>query len=99
CCNPARRASAADCGQSCMPLGSKLNPGSRLADCTMLPAQNKAGPEVETLVGKGVPPLRVWMTSAGLAPHPVPPELERTPLCIWCIESACENKLVGTGTD
>ena len=61
---------------------SRLKPGKRLAGCTILPAQNSAGPEIDTVVGKLDVPFRFWMTSAARAPQPVPPDVERTPLCI-----------------
>ncbi len=98
CCNPVFRASAADCGQNCMPLASRLKPGNRLADWTALPLQNSTGPEIETVAGKVDPPFRLCTRSTARPPQPVPPELVGTPLCICWIWSECENRLVGTGT-
>src|SRR5438045_3055345 len=73
-------------------------PGMRLADCTMFPFENNCGPDIETVGGKLLPAFKPETASATRPAQPVEAELVGTPACIWTVWSACENRLVGSGT-
>ena len=84
-CNAAFFASAADCGQKFIPPSDRSKPGTRLADCTVLPVQNNAGPAIDTDEGNVAAPFIACTASASRPAQPVPaPELG-TPLCICVV--------------
>src|SRR5262249_16618077 len=95
-CKPCTRAAAALAGQGLNPSGLRSNPGIRLADCTTLPAQNSAWPDIEIEGGKLAAPFIDCTASATRPAQPVPPEPNGLPACIAITWSACENRLVGT---
>src|SRR5689334_5920289 len=80
------------------PYNCMSNPGIRLADCTMLPLENSAGPETETDGGKLVPAFMADTASATRPAHPVDAELEGIPACICTVWSAWEKRLLGSAT-
>ena len=89
-------AAAAAAGQADRPLAAMSKPGTRLADCTVLLAQNSAEPFIERLGGKRAAPLRTCTASALRPAQPVPPEPFGSPACICTIWSLCEYRLLGS---
>src|SRR4051794_39527647 len=99
CCSAACRAAPADAGQIPLnPYACIPNPGIRLADCTMFPLENSAGPEHDTDGGKLAPAFMGETASATRPAHPVDAELDGIPACICNCWSACEKRFVGSGT-
>src|SRR5947209_7804126 len=80
-CSAVARAAAADAGHADMPSSVKSKPGIRLADCTTLPAQNKAEPDMEIDAGNVEDPFIGCTASAMRPAQPVPPDPFGFPAC------------------
>src|ERR1044071_4480077 len=70
------------------PFNCMLNPGIRLADCTIFPLEKSAGPATETDGGKLAPAFCAATASATRPAHPVDAELDGMPACICTCWSA-----------
>ncbi len=81
-CRACWRAAVADAGKVLIPLGDRSKPGIRLADCTMLPVQKSAEPDIEIAAGKDDAPFMGCTASATRPAQPVPPEPFALPDCI-----------------
>ena len=65
-----------------MPFSVMSKPGIKLADCTMLPAQNSAEPATEIAGGKVDDPFMGCTASETRPAQPVPPDPKGFPACM-----------------